>query len=100
MSMALEMRAKSGVLHVKATGKFSLAEAKTMFVELVGVVVHHKVDKVFFDGRRINGDPKLIERFYYGEFAARTVINNASSFVRFAYVLKEPLLDPGRLGET
>jgi hypothetical protein len=45
-----------------------------------------------------------MERFYYGEFAAQTVRDFAprgvSPSTQFAYVLKEPVLDPGRFGET
>jgi len=65
MSMALQMSAESGVLHVIAT--------------------------------------ELMERFYYGEFAARTVMYYFVDSLRsplFAYVLKEPVLDLRRFGET
>ncbi len=61
----------------------------------------HKCKKVLFDGRRLIGNPKLMERFYYGEFAAETVMAQGISASRqFAFVLKEPVLDPRRFGET
>jgi hypothetical protein len=45
-----------------------------------------------------------MERFYYAEFAAQSVANFANRGVslttQFAYVLKEPVLDPRRFGET
>ena len=42
-----------------------------------------------------------MERFYYGEFAAQTVVaQGLSASTRFAYVLREPVLDPRRFGET
>jgi hypothetical protein len=45
-----------------------------------------------------------MERFYYGEFAARTVWDFAergvSPATKFAYVLRKPVLGPGRFGET
>src|SRR5437879_5076327 len=100
MSMALQMSAESGALHVRATGKFSLAEAERTFVEMISAVAQHKVDKVFFEGRGVEGNPKVMERFYFGEFAALTVINHGLASLRLACVLKEPMLDPGRFGET
>ena len=104
MSMALQISAKSGALHVKATGKFSLAEAKRTFGEMMRAMVQHKADKVLFDGRTVDGNPKVMERFYFGEFAAHTVNDHAllelCRYPRFAYVLQEPMLDPARFGET
>ena len=104
MSMLLEIRPESGLLNVDATGKFSLKEAKRTFLELIEAVALHKAKKVFFDGRKLIGKPEIMERFYYGEFAARAVWDFAergvSPATRFAYVLKEPVLDPGRFGET
>ena len=104
MSMRLEIRFESGRLNVDAMGKFSLKEAKRTFIEMLEAVALHKTSKVFFDGRKLIGKPEIMERFYYGEFAAQAVWDAAergvSPATRFAYVLKEPVLDPGRFGET
>lgn len=104
MSMRLEIRFESGRLNVDAVGKFSLKEAKRTFIEMLEAVALHKTNKVFFDGRKIIGKPEIMERFYYGEFAARTVWYFAelgvSPATRYAYVLRAPVLDPGRFGET
>jgi hypothetical protein len=100
MSMALQMSVESGALYVTASGNFSLAEAQRTFLEMIGAVAQNKVGKVFFDGREVEGNPELMERFYFGEFAARTVVDHGLSCLRFACVLKEPLLDPGRFGEN
>lgn len=100
--MNLQMRSGPGSLNVTATGKFSLTEAKRTFVQMMIAVERNKADKVLLDGRSVKGDPKVIERFYYGEFAARTVnehVLRGLSRPRFAYVLREPMLDPRRLGE-
>jgi hypothetical protein len=100
--MNLQMRSGPGSLKVTATGKFSLTEAKRTFVQMMIAVGQHKADKVLVDGRSVEGDPKTMERFYYGEFAACTVnehVLRGLSRPRFAYVLSEPLLDPKRLGE-
>jgi hypothetical protein len=99
--MALQMSVEAAALIVTATGKFSLKEAERTFVEMMNALIQHKVAKVFFDGRAVEGNPEFMERFYYGEFAAQTVNDYCprERAPRFAYVLKEPLLDPRRLGE-
>lgn len=102
--MKLEMRAERGVLWVVATGRFTLESAQRTFVEMLQAVASHGVAKVHLDGREVVGSPGTIERFLYGEFAAQTVAAYADRGVppttQFAYVLKPPVLDPERFGET
>jgi hypothetical protein len=102
--MILEISAESGFLHVGAVGKFSLVEAKRTFIEMLEAVARNKVGKVLFNGRGLVGNPKLMERFYYGEFAAQAVAKFAARGVshatQFAYVLELPMLDPERFGEV
>src|SRR3954470_764399 len=104
MSMLLQIHPQGAVLNVVATGKFSLAEAKRTFLEMLDAAALHKSKKVLFDGRMLIGEPRFIERFYFGEFAADTFVTSVEKGVctgmQFAYVLKEPLLDKGRFGET
>ncbi len=104
MVMMLKMSAESGYLHVYATGKFSLAEAKRTFIEMLEAVARNKVGKVLFDGRGLTGSPEIMERFYYGTFAAETVAQfgarGVSLATKFAYVLDVPMRDPGRFGEN
>ena len=105
MSMKLEVCPESGFLRVDAVGEFSLGEAKRTFLELLEAVARHKVGKVLFDGRGLAGEPKTIERFFYGEFVARAVAEFAdrgmlSRSTQFGYVLEEPVLDKRRFAET
>jgi len=105
MSMKLEVCPESGFLRVDAVGEFSLAEAKRTFLEMLEAVAQHKVRKVLFDGRGLAGEPKTIERFFYGEFVARAVAEFAdrgmvSRFTQFGYVLEEPVRDKRRFGEA
>ena len=104
MDIIIEMRPESGYLHARATGEFSLEEAKRTFLEMLEAVARHQVMKVLFDGRRLTGDPDTLERFYYGKYAADAVLQfkdrGVSPATQFAYVLKEPVLDPQRFGET
>jgi hypothetical protein len=104
MSMMLKMSAELGYLHAGATGRFSLAEAKRTFIEMLEAVAQNKVGKVLFDGRGLAGSPKFMERFYYGTFAAETVAQfgarGVSPATEFAYVLEVPMRDAGRFGEN
>ena len=98
MSMILQIHPESDLLNVVATGEFSLEEAKRTFLEMLEAVALHKSKKVLFDGLQLTGNPKTMERFYYGEFAAKMiqtyVERGVSARTPFAYVLKEPVLDP------
>src|SRR5262245_55757117 len=104
MSMVQEISDKPGLVHVNAQGLFSLDEAKKLFVEMLEIVAQHKAEKVLIDGRKLTGEPKTMERFYYGEFAAQTVASFATRGVspatHFAYVLDERMRDPDRFGEV
>ena len=105
MSMIVETSSHYGVLHVRATGEFTLASARSTFLEVVDALVKLQVEKVLFDGRALGGEPTFIERFYYGEFAADTVLHAQAKLThgrspQFAYLLVDPVLDPQRLGET
>jgi len=104
MSMYLEIHAEPDLLIVETKGTFSLDEAKRTFREMLEAVALHRTTRVLVDGRTLQGQPEAMERFYYGEFAARTVREfsgqGVSPATRFAYMLKEPVLDPKRLGEN
>ena len=104
MSMKLEISPEPGFLRADAVGEFSLGEAKRTFLEILDAVAKLKANKVLFDGRGLAGKPETMERFYYGEFVAKSVAEFANRGVsratKFAYVLEHPVLDPRRFGET
>jgi len=101
MKIKVSTEAEPEFLHVTATGEFSLEEAKRTFLEMLEVVAANHSTRVLFDGRELTGEPTTIQRFYYGVFAAEEIaVRLVKNVPRFAYVLKEPILDPKRLGET
>ena len=104
MGLRLKISTESRFLRVKVTGNFSLFEAKRNFITVLKAVARTKARSVLLDGRGIAGNPSMIERFYYGTFAAESVgkftARGVSRATRFAYVLEEPVLDPRRFGET
>ena len=102
--MKANISARPENLHVVVSGEFSLDEAKRTFLEMLDGVQKYGIRKVLLDGRDITGEPLLIERFYYGQFAA----DNISTLItegwtgegpQIAYVLEEPVLDWLRFGE-
>jgi SpoIIAA-like len=103
MSIQQNMHFQSGLLSVDASGEFSLEDAKQAFLELLKAIAHYQAEKILLDGRNMKGKPGDLERFYYGEFAAREthkLVVEHKIVPRFAYVIHEPLRDPTRLGET
>jgi len=103
MSILQEMHFESRLLNVVATGEFSMDEAKRAFLEMLGAVAQYRAEKVLFNGRNLKGKPGDLERFFYGEFAAQETIRLVQEHriaPRFAYVIKEPLRDVQRFGET
>ena len=103
MTIQQNMHFQSGLLSVDASGEFSLEDAKQAFLEMLEAVAQHKAEKILFDGRNVKGRPEDLERFYYGEFAAREthrIVVEHKIVPRFSYVMHEPLRDPTRLGET
>jgi hypothetical protein len=102
--MMAQIQPGSDILKAALTGRFSLKEAKRTFLEILEAVAAQKSRKIFIDGSTLVGKPEFIERFYYGEFAAEMVKEyrdrGVSPGTPFAYVLREPVLDPRRLGET
>jgi hypothetical protein len=101
--MLTQIQPESDLLNAVITGEFSLEEAKRTFLEILEAAAHLKSKKVLIDGRTLAGKPEVIERFYYGHYAAETVMSYEDRGVRagtpFAYVLHEPVLDPKRFGE-
>ena len=73
------------------------------FLETLDAVAQYQAQNVLFDGRTLEGKPQVLERFLYSEFAAKEtmrVVKEHGFAPRFAYVLHEPLRDPGKCGET
>ena len=105
MSVLMKVIPRGNVLYVAVGGDFTLDSAKRNFLEIVEAINQHKSEKVLLDGRKIAGEPTIIQRFYYGQFVADAITapDKKRGLVKnpeFAYVLLPPALDRGRLGET
>ena len=105
MSMSVKGQPKGDLLYVTAEGEFSLDEATRTFGMVLDMMTVNECTRVLFDGRQIEGEPTAVERFYYAAFASDAVnLLRMDGWLedtpRFAYVLREPVLDPLRLGQT
>lgn len=104
MSMTVKVMNEPELVLAVATGHFSVEHAKRTFVEVLEAVDRHQAKKVLFDGSGLVGEPTTMERFYYGDFVAsevnKLVYRRGCSAPRFAYVLKPPVLDRQKFGET
>jgi hypothetical protein len=100
MKIKISTESEPKFLHVIATGEFSLEEAKRTFLEMLEAVAANHSTRILFDGRELTGEPTTMERFYYGVFTAEETSRHVYNVPRFAYVLKEPVLDPRKFGEN
>lgn len=104
MGMTFKAMPNEDFLYVEVAGEFTLDEATRIFGTVIDLVEANNTEKVLFDGREISGEPTAIERYYYAAFASDSVVLLALhgwllAPPRFAYVLKQPTLDPLRLGQ-
>ena len=91
------------IFNAVCVGAFELDLAQEQFLELLDEAVRNGASKVLIDGRLMTGNPTEFERFLYGSFAAWAtldVMTQHNVWLKFAYVIHEPLRDPERFGET
>jgi hypothetical protein len=103
--MKIEIEEAEGLLRVVASGAFSIGAALNNFLETLDAVERTGAKKILIDGRTVSGKPEIIERFIYGEFAAKAVARSMMGgalrrMPQFAYVLHVPMRHPSRFGET
>lgn len=95
---------RDGLLRVTLEGPFSLNEAEAQFIETLDDVIKYQAKKVLVDGRAVTGNLDVTQRYLYGKFVAEAVgaisERGLAQAPRFAYVLEQPVLDPGRLGQN
>ncbi|HQR35895.1 MAG TPA: hypothetical protein PLK30_24445 [Blastocatellia bacterium] len=103
MSLTLKLSVHPKFIHVTVTGEFSLNEAKRIFLEALDTIAGHKIEKVIMDGQQLSGELNTTERFYFAEFMSQSVQTFVQSIAwapQFAFVLKTPMLDQNKFGET
>ena len=107
MDMTLETRAEGDYLRAILQGRFVLGSADEQFMKLLDDIVDAGAHHVLVDARGVTGRLRALERYLYGRFVARATNRlpvsagelMGPSPLKFAYLLNDPVLDPGRLGE-
>lgn len=103
MGLSLRIEPRDTYLYVVLTGAFSLPEAKTLSLRILDACVEHRITKVLVDVHAVSGPISVMERFDYAEFLSQKHLEYVARKLppaRFAYVGTEPIIDPGRFGET
>lgn len=100
MGMALKITPEGNFLRVCVSGQFSLADANEAFVEMLEAVRQHNATKVLVDCTGLSGSPSQMDRYEHSKFGAITLLESSAFGIRFGYVATEPILDPGKFGET
>jgi hypothetical protein len=104
LALTLQVDRDRRLLSVVYSGAFDVTQAQETFHDILAALIEHKLNKVLIDGCQIIGDPEPLERFYYSSYVAdavaQTVNQSKIEVPRFAYVLKAPMLDPKKFGET
>lgn len=102
--MLLTTSLEPGYLRATARGRFALTAANHMFLNLLDAVAQEHAERILLDGREVTGMPRALERYLYGAFVAAAAARLSPAVTpkppKFAYVLTDPVLHHGRLGET
>ena len=97
------LEVEDDIFNAVCIGAFELDLARQQFIELLDEAIRNGASKVLIDGRQMTGTPTEFERFLYGSFAAWATVDVMTQhkvWLKFAYVIHEPLRDPERFGET
>jgi len=97
------VQVEQDVCNAVFVGEFELTLAEQQFIQLINEAVHKGATKVLIDGRQVTGHPSAFERYLYGTFVALAtleVLQRHSARLKFAYIIHNHLLDPGRFAES
>lgn len=97
------LEVEDDIFNAVCIGAFELDLARQQFIELLDEAIRNGASKVLIDGRQMTVAPTEFERFLYGSFAAWATVDVMTQhkvWLKFAYVIHEPLRDPERFGET
>ena len=97
------LEVEDDIFNAVCIGAFELDLAREQFIELLDEAIRNGASKVLIDGRQMTGTPTEFERFLYGSFAAWATVDVMTQhkvWLKFAYVIHDPLRDPERFGET
>jgi len=101
VSITTQVKVEVTHLLITCSGSYDQADAEQIFCMAFETAARQKVPRVLLDCRKVTGELSTMDRFDLAEYVSMLVLSrmNAES-VRIAVVGVEPLIDPGRFGET
>jgi hypothetical protein len=96
MPEKMKMEHKPKYLHVEVAGAFDFQRAKDFFDTIVAECTKRKQSKVLIDGRKMEGELSVVNRYELGKYLARA----RTQAIRFAIVGTEEVLLSDRFLET
>ena len=101
MSITYEINWLPTHIHVIGEGSYVLADAVQIIGAALAAANAHGQPRILIDARKITGNLTVMQRFEFGEAVAQLYsCRPAGCAALIALVANEPLLDPGRFGET
>ena len=102
MGISFKFEPHEEFLHCKASGQFGFEDACLLIRDVLSESAQRGATKVLVDCLEMGGSPTVVERYGLAEYLAHELIDHISArkrFPRLAFLGKEPLVDPNRLGE-
>ncbi|HEX9657561.1 MAG TPA: STAS/SEC14 domain-containing protein [Bacteroidota bacterium] len=105
MSMDVQIEIKESYLSATSIGTFSLAEAKRIYVLVLGACLEHKKSRILFDVRQVEAKEPIstMARFEFAQFMAakhKEFASRGLSGLKLAYVGTDDHIDANRFGEN
>jgi len=104
--MSLEYKVVPGLEHllVSLSGRYESSDATIAATQVIEACEKQQATKVLIDARLVEGPMSTMDRFYLSSvFSMKYIKERISGRIpqcRFAFLGKEPLIDPNRFGET
>jgi hypothetical protein len=102
--MPYELEPRHTYLLVSVHGPVDLREGRAVLTAALRACAEHGLSKVLIDARSVEGGLSVLDRYDYADFMSRQLGPGIGAGgllgVRIAAVGREPLISPGRLGET
>jgi hypothetical protein len=100
ISRCIELR--QSYIHVLSTGCFTLPEANSSFLRIMGSCFEHRLSKVLVDCRSVQGGLSISDAFQYGKFISfvhKQYADNGIFSMRFAYLAPTSFSAAGKAAE-
>jgi hypothetical protein len=103
VSLTLHLEPRATYLYAGVAGTFELPQMQGTLQRVLDACARHGLGKVLIDARAVGGQMSVSERYEWGTFHAQVHLAYLAAghhALRIAYLAREPLLDPERLGEA